>query len=42
MTRYIIRRIFAMIPTIFFIALIGFVIMEAPPGDYVEIYMLGQ
>jgi peptide/nickel transport system permease protein len=42
MARYIIRRMFAMIPTLFFIALIGFIIMEAPPGDYVEIYMLGQ
>ncbi len=42
MTRYIIRRLFAILPTLFMIALIGFVIMEAPPGDYVEIYMLEQ
>src|SRR5215207_1363320 len=42
MIRYIIRRLFSMIPTIFLIALIGFIIMEAPSGDYVDIYMLGQ
>jgi peptide/nickel transport system permease protein len=42
MIRYIIRRLFAMIPTLFMIALVGFMIMEAPPGDYVEIYILQQ
>jgi peptide/nickel transport system permease protein len=31
-----------MIPTLLLIALVGFVIMELPPGDYVEIYMLQQ
>jgi peptide/nickel transport system permease protein len=42
MIRYIIQRMIAMIPTIFLIALVGFVLMELPPGDYVEIYMLQQ
>jgi peptide/nickel transport system permease protein len=42
MTRYIIRRLFTMIPTLFLIAVVGFALMELPPGDYVEIYMLQQ
>jgi peptide/nickel transport system permease protein len=42
MIRYTVRRLVAMIPTLFLIALVGFVIMEIPPGDYVEIYMLNQ
>jgi len=42
MIQYIIRRVLAMIPTLFLIALVGFVIMELPTGDYVELYMLQQ
>jgi peptide/nickel transport system permease protein len=42
MVRYIIQRLFVIIPTLFLVALLGFIIMEAPPGDYVEIYILQQ
>ena len=36
---YILRRILAMIPTMFIIALVGFILMELPPGDYVTSYI---
>ncbi len=39
MTTYIIRRLLTMIPTLFAIALLGFLIMDLPPGDYVTNYM---
>ena len=32
MTTYIVRRLFYMIPTLFFVALITFVLMHAAPG----------
>lgn len=34
MVRYILRRVFAAIPTLALIVLVGFVIIELPPGDY--------
>ena len=34
MLKYVARRFLAMIPTVFLIVLVGFVIMELPPGDY--------
>lgn len=42
MAQYIINRLITLIPTLILIALVGFTIMEIPPGDYVEIYMLQQ
>lgn len=42
MTRYIIMRLLTMLPTLFLISVVGFVIMELPPGDYVDIYILQQ
>lgn len=42
MTRYIIMRLLAMLPTLFLISVVGFIIMELPPGDYVDIYILQQ
>ncbi len=42
MTQYIIQRLFSMLPTLLLIALAGFLLMELPPGDYVEIYILQQ
>lgn len=42
MTQYIIRRIFSIIPTMLLIAVVGFVIMELPPGDFVTSYMLRE
>lgn len=41
MTRYIVQRVLSVIPTLFLIVLIGFIIMELPPGDYLT-YRLQQ
>jgi peptide/nickel transport system permease protein len=40
MLRYIGRRIVAMIPTLFAIIVIGFFIIELPPGDYLTFYIM--
>lgn len=42
MIRYIIQRLFSLIPTLFLIALLGFVIMDLPPGDFVSSYLTQQ
>ncbi len=39
MLRYIIRRILTMIPTLLIISLLVFVIIQLPPGDYLESYI---
>jgi peptide/nickel transport system permease protein len=39
MLRYIGRRMLAMIPTLFIIVVIGFIIIELPPGDYLTHYI---
>ncbi len=39
MFRYVIHRILIMIPTLLVISLIVFVIIQAPPGDYLESYI---
>jgi peptide/nickel transport system permease protein len=39
MLQYISRRVINMIPTLFLVALISFIIMELPPGDYVTRYV---
>jgi peptide/nickel transport system permease protein len=36
---YIIRRILVAIPTLFLVALVGYISMELPPGDYVTRYV---
>jgi len=36
MTRYIIRRLLLMIPTLFFISLVVFFIIQLPPGDFLS------
>lgn len=41
MLKYIIRRIGLMIPTLFIVSIVSFVIIEAPPGDFVTAY-IGQ
>ena len=38
---YIGRRLLLMIPTLFIISIIGFVIIQAPPGDFVSSYIAG-
>jgi peptide/nickel transport system permease protein len=42
MVRYIIGRLLAMIPTLFLLTFIGFILMELPPGDYVTSYIRAQ
>ena len=42
MGKYIVRRLISIIPTLFFITLFGFVIMEAPAGDFVTSYIIRQ
>ncbi len=39
MFRYIIHRLLIMIPTLVAISLIVFVIIQLPPGDYLESYV---
>lgn len=39
MLSYIIQRVISAIPTLFFIAVLSFVIMELPPGDYLTYYI---
>ena len=42
MARYILRRIVAILPTLFLITIFGFVVMEAPAGDYVTSYIVRE
>lgn len=39
MIKYIIRRCLLMIPTLIAISIISFVIIQAPPGDYLDTYV---
>jgi peptide/nickel transport system permease protein len=39
MLRYLVHRVFIMIPTLFAISAIVFVIIQLPPGDYLTTYM---
>jgi peptide/nickel transport system permease protein len=39
MTTYIIRRLLTLLPTLFLIALTGFLLMDLPPGDYVTNFL---
>ena len=39
MIRYIIRRILLMIPTVIAITVLSFIIIQAPPGDYLDAYV---
>ena len=40
MLGYLVRRIFVMIPTLLAISFLVFAIIQAPPGDYLETYIL--
>lgn len=42
MGAYILRRLLTLVPTVFLITVLGFIIMELPPGDYVDRYILQQ
>jgi peptide/nickel transport system permease protein len=37
--KYIIKRILYMIPTVFFISLIAFIIIQLPPGSWIDSYL---
>lgn len=39
MLRYLIRRLFVMVPTLVAISMLVFVVIQAPPGSYLETYM---
>ncbi|NLD73008.1 MAG: ABC transporter permease [Chloroflexi bacterium] len=39
MLRFVLRRLLLMIPTIVAISIISFLVMEAPPGDYMDSYV---
>lgn len=39
MLRFILRRILLMIPTLIIISIISFVIIQAPPGDFIDAYV---
>lgn len=39
MLGYIVRRLIFMVPTLMIISLVGFTIIQAPPGDYVTSYV---
>lgn len=41
MLRFIARRLLLMIPTLFIISIVGFIIIQAPPGDFVTSYVAG-
>ena len=40
MLGYILRRIGIMIPTLFIISVISFVVIQLPPGDFLTTYMM--
>ncbi len=42
MARYILRRVVAILPTLFLITIFGFLVMEAPEGDYVTSYIVRE
>ncbi len=39
MTAYIIRRCLYMVPTVFIISIVAFLVIQAPPGDFLTSYM---
>jgi len=39
MIGFVIRRLLYMIPTVIIISMVSFLIIEAPPGDYVSVYV---
>jgi len=38
---FIVRRLLLMVPTLIIISIVGFVIIQAPPGDFVSSYIAG-
>lgn len=42
MAKYILRRVVAILPTLLLITIFGFLVMEAPAGDYVTSYIVRE
>ncbi len=42
MAKYILRRVVAILPTLLLIIIFGFLVMEAPEGDYVTSYIIRE
>ena len=42
MAGYFVRRLFYIIPTVILITMVGFIIMELPPGDFVTSWVIRQ
>ncbi len=41
MTQYILRRVFLMVPSLFAISIVSFIIIQLPPGDFLTTYVAG-
>lgn len=41
MLKFILRRLLIMIPTLFFISIVSFVLIQLPPGDFLTAYVAG-
>ncbi len=39
MTKFIVRRIAILIPLLFLVSVVAFVVIQLPPGDYVDSYI---
>ena len=42
MTEYLVRRLLLIVPVLLLISVLAFIVMEAPPGDFVTSYMMRQ
>ena len=42
MTEYLVRRVLLIVPVLLLISVLAFIVMEAPPGDFVTSYMMRQ
>ena len=42
MVDYLIRRLLLVVPTLLVVSILAFLVMEAPPGDFVTTYIAGQ
>src|SRR5882724_6911457 len=41
MTSYLLRRVAYMVPTLLFISFVSFIIIQLPPGDFLDSYVAG-
>ena len=40
MLTYILRRLLFAVPLLFLVAVVSFIIIELPPGDYLTVYVM--